>query len=77
MFDVTMGSYDGAEIFELVGLYLLNPFSTVINKSSVDLYRYDGQAAINNANGAKLDRIRKDIIAVFQEEGLLISKQTL
>ena len=77
MFDVTMGSYDGAEIFELVGLYLLNPLSTVINKSSVDLYRYDGRAEINNANGAKLDRIRKDIIAVFQEEGLLISKQTL
>ena len=23
-FDVTMGSYDGAEVFELVGFYLLN-----------------------------------------------------
>ena len=46
-----MGSYDGAEICELVGLYLLNKLSTVIDKSSVGLYRDDGIAAINNANG--------------------------
>ena len=51
MFDDTMGSYDGAEIYELVGLYLLNKLSTVIGKSSVGLYRDDGIAAINNANG--------------------------
>ena len=25
LFDVTMGSYDGAEICELVGLFILNP----------------------------------------------------
>ena len=46
-----MGSYDGAELCELVGLYLLNQLSTVIDKSSVGLYRDDGLAAINNANG--------------------------
>ena len=28
-FDVTMGSYDGAEVYELVGLYLLNLLSNV------------------------------------------------
>ena len=69
LFDDTMGSYDGAEICELVGLYLLNQLSTVIDKSSVGLYRDDGLAAINNANGPKLDRIRKDILALFKEEG--------
>ena len=71
-----MGSYDGAEICELVGLYLLNQLSTVIDKSSVGLYRDDGLAAINNANGPKLDRIRKDIIALFKEEGLSITIET-
>ena len=71
-----MGSYDGAEICELVGLYLLNQLSTVIDKSSVGLYRDDGLAAINNANGPKLDRIRKDIIALFKEEGLPITIET-
>ena len=70
LFDVTMGSYDRAEICELVGLHLLNQLSTVIDKSSVGLYRDNGLAAINNANGAKLDRIREDIITLFKEKGL-------
>ena len=76
MSDVTPGSYDGAEICELAGLYLLNQLSIVIGKSSVGLYRDDGLAAINNANGPKLDRIRKDIIALFKEEGLSITIET-
>ena len=71
-----MGSYDGAEICELVGLYLLNRLSTANDKSSVGLYRDDGLAAINNANGPKLDRIRKDIIALFKEEGLSMTIDT-
>ena len=42
LFDVTMGSYDGADIGELAGLYLLNHLSIVINKSGAGLYRDDG-----------------------------------
>ena len=49
---------------------------TVIEKSSVGLYRDDGLAAINNENGPRLDRIRKDIIALFKEEGLSITIDT-
>ena len=30
LFDVTMGSYDGAEVCELVGLYLLSKFPPLI-----------------------------------------------
>ena len=41
-----MRSYNAAEICELVGLYLLNQLSTVIDKSSAALYRDDGLAAI-------------------------------
>ena len=71
-----MESYDGAEIRELVGLYFLNQLSTVIDKSSVALYRDGGLAVINNANSPKLDRIRKDIIALFKKEGLSITIET-
>ena len=60
-----MGSYDRAEICELVELYLSNRLSTVIGRSSVGLYRDDGLAAINNANVPKLDRIKKDIICIM------------
>ena len=63
-------------IHELVGLYLLNRLGTVVDKSSVGLYRDDGIAVINNANGPKLDRIRKDIITLFKEEGLPITIET-
>ena len=37
-----MESYDGAEICELVGIFLLNLLSAVIGKSSVGLYRDGG-----------------------------------
>ena len=39
-FDVTMGSYDGAETFELVGLYLLSQLQHI--NINVGLYRDDG-----------------------------------
>ena len=70
LFD-TMRSREGAEICELVGLYLLNLLGVVIDKSSVGLYRDDGLAAI--ANSPKFDRIRKYIIVLFKEEGLSIT----
>ena len=65
-------SYDGAEICEIVGLYLLNRLSTVIDKISVGLYRDNGLAVINNPIDPKLDRIRKHTIALFKEKILLI-----
>ena len=43
-----MGSYDWAEICEIVGLYSFKWLSTVIDKNGVDLYRDNGLAAINN-----------------------------
>ena len=55
---------------------MLNGLNTVIEKSSVGLCREDGLGAINNANGLKLHRIRKDIIVLFKEEGLSIIMKT-
>ena len=72
LFDVTMGSNDGAEICEFVGIYLLGKLSTIIDSVDIGLYRDDGLASIKNANGPKLDRLRKDIIAIFKNEGLKI-----
>ena len=51
----------------------MNRLSAVIDKSSDGLYRDDWIAAINNANGPELYRIRKDIIALFKEQGLSIT----
>ena len=43
MFDVTMGSYDGAEICELIGTYMLSLIASKF-KDEVGLYRDDGLA---------------------------------
>ena len=58
-FDVTMGSLDGAETSELVGLYLLDKIKNIIPQKHNGLYRDDGLAAIVDCNGPKMDRIRK------------------
>ena len=46
MFDVTMGSFDGAEICNLVGLFILNKLAAKFGNESVGLYRDDGLALL-------------------------------
>ena len=75
-FDVTMGSFDGAETCELVGLYILHMLSGTFNKENLGLYRDDGLAVLKNANGHQADRIRKETIQKFKSLGLNITIQT-
>ena len=60
IFDVTMGAYDGAEICELVGTYLLSELSTKCNKENIGLYRDDGLAIFKNISGPQTERIKKN-----------------
>ena len=48
MFDVTMGSFDGAEICDLVGLFLLHDLTKKFGNKFVGLYRDDGLAIIQS-----------------------------
>ena len=41
LFDVTMGAYDGAEVCELVGIFMLNKISEKYDKNDIGLYRDD------------------------------------
>ena len=61
LFDVTMGSFDGAQMCELVGALILSQLSRIINKIDMGLYRYDGLIIIRKLNGPKLDNYRKKI----------------
>ena len=65
-FDVSMGANDGAEICELVGLYILTEIHKNIDFTSVGLYRDDGLAVIRSASGSSLDRYRKKLITLFK-----------
>ena len=73
MFDVTMGSFDGAEVCELIGLFLLDNFSEKYGKNNVGLYRDDGLVLLKNASGPQSERTRKDITREFKRQGLIIS----
>ena len=47
-FDVTIGAYDGAQVCELIGIFMLLLFSKHINKNRIGLYRGDGLAILKN-----------------------------
>ena len=65
-----MVAYDGAEVCENVGLFLLNNLANKFEKNSVGLYRDDGLALFKNINGHRGDKIRKDFHQLFKENGL-------
>ena len=67
-----MGSFDGAKICELVGLFLLNNLTQLVGSNNIGLYRDDGLAILENASGPSSKRIKKRIIKLFQHHGLKI-----
>ena len=67
-----MGSYDGAEICELIGVYILSHLETIINKNKMRLYRVDGLLILRGANGQKTNKTRKNIIEIFKNIGFKI-----
>ena len=73
VFDVTMGAPDGAEICELVGLFLLDSLSKRLPELNIGLYRDDGLAVHGKIPGPRLDAIRKQIHSFFAENGLRVT----
>ena len=68
LFEVTMGSFDGREICELIDLYLLDKLLSLIWRENLTLYIDNGFAAINGSSGTVLDQMRNNIIALFKNE---------
>ena len=73
-FDVTMGSYDGAEICELVGLFILSKLKDTFG-NNIGLYRDDGLVLLDTKSGRLSDKARKDLTHAFNELGLNITAQ--
>ena len=73
-FDVTMGAPDGAEVCELVGLFILNEIRANFPELRFGLYRDDGLAEHDEEiGGRKLDQITKQLHQLFQNHGLRIT----
>ena len=67
-FDVTMGSFDSAELCELVGLYILHILGENCEKHGIGLYHDDILACFGYTSGPQADRTRKDLIKIFKED---------
>ena len=68
-FDVPMGSFDGAEVCEVVGLYLLH----LLQETGADLGLYrDDLLGATRLRGRPLEMLRQRIQAIFQENGLKV-----
>ena len=56
---MTMGSYDGCEVCELVGLYVLHRIKEKFPEIDFGLYRDDGLGALKRTPKTKLEKIKK------------------
>ena len=71
-FDVTMGSWDGAECADLVGLYLLSKLSGL--GLDIGLYRDDGLGACS-LTPRQAEMAKKKLCRIFSENGFKITVQ--
>ena len=72
LLDVTVGSFDGTSVCELVGILCF--IAKLINKKDFDLYRDDG--LLIYANCKQINQMRKNIIKIFKDIGFAIDVET-
>ena len=68
--------YNGGEICELIGTYLLYQINNIISKENIGLYRDDGLGIFRNMSGPEVERKKKDLIRIFKSNGLSITVKT-
>ena len=76
LFDVAIGAYDGAEICELVGTFLLEKISEICNKSNIGLYRDYGLSIFRNKSDTQLQKIKKKLQRLCKEYDLEITAES-
>ena len=62
-----MGSFNGAEISELAGLYIQSNLENILPKTNFGLYRDDRINILRNLNGQQMGKKRKAIIKIFED----------
>ena len=71
-FDITMGGFHGAEICDLIGLFILSKLRDVI--PNIGLYRDDG-LAVSSGTCRQIENIKKKICKIFDNLGLAITTE--
>ena len=70
-----MGSYDGAEICELVGLFMLNKLAQRFGGDNVGLYRDDGLLLLKGTGGRQAELARQQLHETFKKFNLRITAE--
>ena len=68
-----MGSFDGAEVCELVGLYLLDILRKEFRDNKTGLYRDDGLSCFQNLSVPESEKIKIKLCKIFEKHGLSIT----
>ena len=72
-FNVTMGSYDRAELRELVGIFMLSLIGNKYNPNNIRLCRDDGLAVFKNTSGQQFEKTKETFQKMFKNKGLDIT----
>ena len=72
-----MGSYDRAEICELVGLFILKHLGKTFGNKNIGLYGDDGLAIIKKKTARLADKTIKELHTIFEQFGLKITEANL
>ena len=72
-FDATIGSYDGAEVCELVGIYILDILTKEFSQYKLGLYRNGDLGCFQNLYGPESEKVKKMLCKIFKESGLSIT----
>ena len=67
-----MGACDGADVYELIGIFMRHKLSTQYDKHNIGLYIYDGLVMFKNISGPESERTKKNFKPIFKENGLEI-----
>ena len=62
-----MRCFDGVEVCELAGLYILHVLRAVLRKENIGLHRDDGLGILRNCSGPEIERKRKQVIQIFKD----------
>ena len=69
-FDITMGGFHGAEVCDLVGLFLLSQLREIF--PNIGLYRDDG-LAVSSATCRQIEMMKKKVCKVFEKNELKVT----
>ena len=72
---ILIGAYDGAEVCELIGIFMLSILSKHINKNYMGLHRNGDPAFLTKSNCRRSRKIQEKVSKLFKQKDLEIIVQ--